>query len=485
MIPSRFKNLALWTLVCFAGTTLLVFAIFVAAAKYYAAGSGQAHLNESSVFVESREPHSLVLLDHGAISLARRLHLIGRATKSIELEFFIYNVDLASRLITRALILKAREGVTVRILVDFATPIFQLKPDYAKYLKSRGIEVKYYNTTPLYRIFSAQHRSHRKLLIVDGKTVLTGGRNIGDDYFDLSPHYNFLDSDVEVTGPIAEAARASFDIYWNSPQATTPDTEKLASNPDAIERIASFFRTSDDINRIELELHKIHKAHSLDGLKRYTCNDMIFVTDFPEKGEGNRRVFAMIAKLLGQAKKEVWVETPYFVIKDEGFELLKQIRDSGTRLNVLTNGLGSTDAFYTVAALYPRLGSLHSTGTRLFAFKGAPAQDRILLPLPQSEHWGIHAKRAVVDDDTVLIGTYNVDPRSANLNSELMVVCRGNREFATAVLSSMQARANNSAQVTGGTEPMARNILLDGAPLKKRALFFISMPFAWLFDFLL
>ena len=144
------------------------------------------------------------------------------ARKSIALEFFIYDVDDASRLLTQALIKRAREGVQVRILVDFSAPVFKLKPAYARLLGEAGVKVRYYNTSALYRLVSIQHRSHRKLLIIDEATVLTGGRNIANDYFDLSDHYNFLDSDLEVTGPIVKTVLQSFDVYWNSRLATEP-----------------------------------------------------------------------------------------------------------------------------------------------------------------------------------------------------------------------------------------------------------------------
>src|SRR4029434_8675792 len=109
-----------------------------------------------------------------------------------------------------------------RILVDFSAPVFQLKPAYARVLGEAGVTVRYYNTSALYRLFSIQHRSHRKLLIVDGETVLTGGRNFANDYFDLSDHYNFLDSDLEISGAIVKTVLESFDVYWNSHLSTEP-----------------------------------------------------------------------------------------------------------------------------------------------------------------------------------------------------------------------------------------------------------------------
>ena len=122
---------------------------------------------EQSLLAHSTAPHTITHFDQGAASFQRRLELIASARTSIALEFFIYDVDDASRLLTQALIKRAREGVQVRILVDFSAPVFQLKPAYARLLGEAGVKVRYYNTSAIYRLVSIQHRSHRKLLIID------------------------------------------------------------------------------------------------------------------------------------------------------------------------------------------------------------------------------------------------------------------------------------------------------------------------------
>ena len=116
---------------------------------------------EKSLIARSTSPHTIAHIDQGAASFQRRLELIASARKSIALEFFIYDVDDASRLLTQALIRKAREGVQVRILVDFSAPVFKLKPAYAQLLGKAGVKVRYYNTSAVYRLVSIQHRSHR------------------------------------------------------------------------------------------------------------------------------------------------------------------------------------------------------------------------------------------------------------------------------------------------------------------------------------
>lgn len=432
-----------------------------------------------SLEAQSTAPHRLTHFDQGAASFHRRLELIAAATRSIELEFFIYDVDDASRLLTQALMKKAREGVRVRILVDFSAPVFKLKPAYARVLGAAGVQVRYYNTSALYRLVSIQHRSHRKLLVIDGDTVLTGGRNIANDYFDLSDHYNFLDSDVEVSGPIVKTVLASFDVYWNSHLSTAPGSD---TSPDpAVDRfVVPNDRDVAVVERLRVAGEAYRRSHAV-----HECRDIRFVTDFPNHGAASRKVFNAIVEELARARRDAVVESPYFVIKGGGYAVLEDLHERGVQVRVLTNSLASTDASYAVAALYPWLGSLAGTGLTLSAYGGRP------LPVQSTDlggghpRWGVHSKRGVIDGETTLVGTYNMDPRSANLNSELMLVCRGQRALAAEVLASIAAREAASAQVIDRGRVVNPAALLGESPLRQRVRFLLELPIANLFDFLL
>lgn len=433
----------------------------------------------ASLDARSTAPHKILHLDNGAASFVRRMELIEGAKKSIELEFFIYNVDRASRLLTSALLKKAKQGVEVRVLVDFSAPVFQLQPAYAKLMADAGVKVRYYNTSAAFRLVSIQHRSHRKLLIVDGATVITGGRNIGDDYFDFSQHYNFLDSDLEVTGPLVKTVRASFDVYWRSRLSKDPEPLKNA-DPALAETFSPGEGDSIAYENVRLAGHDYLRSH-----KTRECRDLRFVTDFPNHGEASRKVFNAIVEELARAKKEAVVESPYFVIKGGGYAVLEDLQKRGVGVEVLTNSLASTDASYAVAALYPRLGGLAATGLTLHAYKGGPLPGQSTDVAGGEPRWGVHSKRGVIDRETTLLGTYNIDPRSANLNSELMLVCRGSKELAADVLASIDARRAASHLVVEKGAVVNRSGLLGDAPWRQRLRFLLEMPVANLFDFLL
>ena len=414
---------------------------------------GKAPEHEA-IAARSTQPHQVALLDVGFDSLAERLRLIESAQQSIELEFFIYEIDTASRLITQALARKAHQGVKVRILVDFAMPVFKLAPAYVKTLQAAGVQVRYYNTAGIQRIFAAQHRTHRKLLVVDGKRAIVGGRNIGDDYFDLSHHYNFLDSDLMLQGPIAQSIANSFELYWASDWVASPNDIEANAQAPLVNDLLGELSLEEQALASELQTHQPEHSTS-------TCPDMQFVTDYPGSGVERRKVFLAISELAHEAKREITVETPYLVLREDGAAVLHSVAQQGVHVRFLTNSLNSTDAFYTVASLAGNLDALRIPHVSVWAYRGQPLAKAGRKPA--SQRWGVHAKRAVFDDATVAVGTYNIDPRSANLNSEMIVICRGDLALAKAMKSSMQARLQQSVAILGTPQAGGEAALIEGA----------------------
>lgn len=436
---------------------------------------GQAP-QHAAIDVRSREPHAVALLDVGFDSLAARLKLIEEAKQSIELEFFIYELDESSRLISQALARKAAQGVKVRILVDFAMPVFKLAPQVARTLEQAGVQVRYYNTSGIARFFAMQHRTHRKLLVVDRQKAIIGGRNIGNDYFDLSTHYNFLDSDLLIQGPIAGAIVDSFELYWASDWVTHP--QDIAVDETGAPRINLLGNRTVAEERISADLRQHAAAPRFS-----TCRDTHFVTDYPGSGVERRKVYLAIASLVQEAKQHIVVESPYLVLRDDGVALMQGVLQRGVKLQFLTNTLHSTDAFYAVASLADSLDRFSLANLEVWGYDGRPLKQN--QRLPASERWGVHAKRAVFDNRTVVVGTYNMDPRSANLNSELIVICRDNPELAAAMTASLKARLAQSRAITGTPGARGYDALIEGADPDTIFQMRMVRPFASFLDFLL
>lgn len=473
MILKKIRRLVLFGTLSLALLMLTFYGAFLIILKVTEAKwLGAPPFHEATEFY-STEPHTVALIDNGADSLALRLRMIQGALTSIDLEFFIYELDTSSRLITQAIAERAKAGVKVRVLVDFSLAVFKLRPVYARMLHEAGVEVKYYNTASLARFFRMQHRTHRKMVIVDGTSAIIGGRNIADDYFDLGDHYNFLDSDVLVEGPAVKSIRESFDLYWQSDWAVPPGSDDAGA----------------PISDLTVPNEKDVAAHHLittlkTGEVRTTCNDLQFVTDYPGSGVNFRRVYPAITKVMATAKKEVLAESPYFVLRKDGQDVIKALTERGVKLRVLTNSLRSTDAYYTVAPLFLNLKRISMAGFQLYAYGGYPLENYGQFAA-RSERWGVHAKRAVIDDSTVMIGTYNIDPRSANLNSELMLICRNNVALAIAMRASIEARIKQSNLVLDGSNEPFLGALTGNAERNSYLMMLLSVPLSSMFDFLL
>lgn len=465
-----------WAVLISIGTVFFcysVLAAFLWGSEWWVKHSGESL---SPLVAHSKEPHQILPLDEGLASLSARLDLIKSATRTIELEFFIYELDSASEIITQALIEASKRGVNVRLLVDFSAPVFKLKPAYAALLNQYGIQVKYYNTVGLIRFVSAQHRSHRKLLIVDQSACITGGRNIGNEYFDLSATYNFLDSDILIRGPLVTKIQESFDAYWNSSIASNPQPTEEEIQKSRTLKFASFERHLKEQHERLNDFRRTRNSKS-DELK---CNDISFISDSPGIFLSNRQVFTHLEKFLAEAKTELIAESPYFILRQDGLNLIKNLSQRKIKQTILTNSLFSTDAFYTVSGLFFSLKPLQETNLELFAFSGESQKSVNAEP----KRWGIHSKRAVIDGKHVLIGTYNIDPRSANLNSELMILCRNSPELAHSMARSITERIQDSKPVLT-RQVLNFSNLMGNADFQQKALFLLALPLSRLFSFLL
>ncbi len=431
--------------------------------------------NIKSIYSRMKTPHQIEVIPYGVDSFIKRIEMIQNADESIELEFFIYDLDLASKIVTNELIKASERGVKVRILVDFSIAVFKLAPEYTNFLKEKGIEVRYYNTISNTNFIAVQHRNHRKLLIIDGKIAMTGGRNIANDYFDLGEHYNFHDFDITVEGEVVKDIRQSFFNYWESDYASVPElpSEKFESD---------FFRVGEESARVMKYLASLKSKLSYEN--KFECQDITFITDSPGVLVSNRQVYRRLEKLVQTAKNEFIVESPYLVLRTDGANLIKSAIDNGVEFSVLTNSLYSTDAYYTAAALALNLRTIHDLGLKTFVYNGTNSYDSYKL-LNSNEHskWGVHSKRAVIDGKHTIVGTYNIDPRSANLNSEMVIICRDNPELAKAVRDDIKLRMNHSRELK--KVPFGVDLITKGAGAMEKLKFYLSMPLVYFLDFLL
>lgn len=400
----------------------------------------------------------LALLENGYDALLLRVHLIRQARTSIVVQTFIWTKDECGALMMAELLAAAKRGVQVRIIADqlvsekdpgtvagLATAHPNLQIKHYRPPRSR-INPSWWHTAwaGLRGFRDVNQRMHNKVLVVDGAALVTGGRNIENTYFDHSTGMNFRDRDVLAVGPAARAAAASFEKYWAYRHAV-PSLElvdiaaarargghpRYASHADF--DFGPFFgdllREADDPAEIQRRfldrLHPVQRA--------------TFVADDPGKaaGHGQARITDTLYNALVEARSNVVLQTPYLVLSRPARELFRTLtRRPGFRLRVSSNSFASTDNIMAYSANYRLRGvCIEDIGLEVHEFMPRPAD--LLRHCPQfpllekladarlrektqarPPFLCLHAKSMVVDDRVSFVGSYNLDPRSENLNTE-------------------------------------------------------------------
>ncbi|MFN7262780.1 MAG: phospholipase D-like domain-containing protein [Pseudobdellovibrionaceae bacterium] len=467
----------------------------------------------------SQVPHVLRLLKSGSASLYQRLELIRRAERSIETEYYILKTDTAGRIYTRELIKASQRGVKVRILVD-STPLgVDVDRFFVTAMRRHGIEVKLYNDAFLLDLVKTQHRTHRKLLIIDGEQAITGGRNIADEYFDLSTKFNFLDRDVYIKGPIVTELRNSFEYFWNT---KISESRELVLKP----RIEDFgytnereFRHDASVSETGRQLWRQYRSEkyqyeemqrrmkvfpepsSLDLEKLalvedvgrqelekqpFTiCEDTFFAADLPGFKKESRVLYQRLRHIAREASQSLVLESPYVVITGKD-NLLEESLARGVQVKLLTNSLYSSDNALVASVFYSRIGKLIAKGAQAYIYSGdAPTIYEMPRPQAFGARWGIHSKTAVIDGKDTIISTFNLDPRSKNINAELAVICRNNPSFAEAVLKDIEERIGSSVQINEKGKPIDGRDKYFKTSDGRLFMYHVLSPLAHLFDFLL
>jgi len=476
----------------------------------------------------SKAPHEMAIFDHGVGSLYERLKMIERAKESIELEYFIFDTSSSSRIFIQALAKKAKEGVKVRVLLDYFLIIPEVDVYHAHILKEAGIEVRYYNVESIVKLLKYQYRSHRKLLLVDGVEAMTGGRNIADEYFDLKTDFNFIDKDLLVKGPIVKNIKESFEVFWNHPLTSELNIEKakeleardLAIIQDqfsemnetdlGLEAIAShdkllkrnykiyknakkkevekwekakkFLKETDEDRALlqkVMELGQKMEVRTPKGV----CENVAFGADYPGYGSKYRKVKGLrklVNKYMREAKSELIIDSPYFIPDKESRSALNQAIENKAHVRLLTNSLYSTDAIYVNAVFNSIASRWIKKGVETHIFKGEiPGNYPVLTNDIRKARFGTHTKSFAYDKKDFMIGTYNFDPRSTKFNAELAVFCFDQPELTKEMIADFNNKVASSHYLK--TPKDLRKHKLDKITFGKKVLYYVIKPFALLF----
>ena len=378
-----------------------------------------------------------LLLPDGLDAYAARAMTAQKAGRSLDLQYYIWNDDLTGHLLAREAHAAAERGVRVRILLDDMNAA-GLDPQWMALDVHPNIELRLYNPFRnrsgierglelVQRVFSVNHRMHNKAWIADGRVAIIGGRNIGEEYFAADGEVNFRDLDVLLFGPAVAEASAIFDQFWNSSAVVPMAALHEPSGEDLRDALADF----DDealVANARPYLERVAESRSVrdylrQQLRPVWTDRLQVVSDPPDKRDGDSRDEWLVVDLLDMlrgARAKALLVSPYFVPGDVGTRGLSGLAQAGVEVGVITNSLAANDvpAVHSGYAGYRPL--LLDNGVHLYEIKlrGRPESAG---PMGSSGA-SLHTKAFVVDDARGFVGSFNLDPRSAALNTEMGVV---------------------------------------------------------------
>jgi putative cardiolipin synthase len=396
------------------------------------------------------------LFSAGIDGLLLRLELIDRAQQSLDLQYYIFRSDDTGRLIQQSVLRAADRGVHVRIITDDGETV-RGDEKLLSLAAHPHIEVRVFNpfgyrghNKALRSVHFLLHKSrldyrmHNKLMVVDGTVAVTGGRNIGNQYFQVDPDSQFGDDDVMALGPVVDRLAVEFADYWNSPAAVP--AERLRNNQ---ENAASLQRYRNELNAPGARPDAYHRINDyavqfdqrlqageplrtlVTDASALTWANATVLYDSPQKreikqGEGfGRLMYQPVAEKIAAARSELLMITPYFVPIPNEVKLLALETREKVAVRILTNSLPAAPDVLAQAGYARHRLTLLKDGVELYEIRADLGNRRGSGESQQLTRYGtyaLHAKLFVFDRTALFVGSMNLDERSVRLNTEMGLI---------------------------------------------------------------
>jgi putative cardiolipin synthase len=399
-----------------------------------------------------RDQSGFLPLRDGIDALAARLLLAEQAEKSIDLQYYLIKNDIVGRAFIYALLRAADRGVRVRLLLDdmftsgydvglaalYAHPNFEIRifNPFRRGAAGRTVGAM----TEFGRI---NRRMHNKSFTIDNHITILGGRNIADEYFGAREDSKFSDLDVAAVGPIVQEVTDSFDVYWNHATALpVPAFVKELEDPEAAlnelrERLRKSIEEIRDSDYAEAVRRKIFSFDESEGTTfRWATYQL--VVDSPDKGIKGKAaeaelITAPLVEALRAAQEELVIVSAYFVPLKNGVSFLNELEARGVEVVVVTNSLAANNQFTVHGGYAPSRKPLLEGGVKIYEVRADADVPGTEFVNASGARATLHTKAFLVDDKSLFIGSFNFDPRSANINTEMGVVIHDRgmaREFS-------------------------------------------------------
>lgn len=383
----------------------------------------------------------------GANAFASRSILTSMATRNIDAQYYIWHDDQAGQLMLKDLWDAAERGVIVRLLLDDFNNSAKFDQHLLRFASHPNIAVRIINPL-MYRKFQTlnfvtglpriNRRMHNKSMTFDKQITIIGGRNIGDEYLSNDKNSQFADLDVLLIGKVVADIDNSFASYWSAPisfDIQTLATLDKGETTDFLEGLDKLRADEKNNSKSSLDVYKTAiEDSSIDSdliNKRvpFRWTDMQFLSD--DVGKLTKTVPAdtnlvhQLRTLLGSPTKRLTIISSYFVPTKDGVNTLVELAEAGIDIKILTNSFDATDVTAVHSGYSQWRPSLLRAGVKIYELKSTASEEKRenkLWKARSQSSTSLHAKTFAVDDYQVFIGSYNVDPRSANINTEMGVI---------------------------------------------------------------
>jgi len=376
------------------------------------------------------------LLPDSHDAFAARARLAEVAERTLDVQYYIWENDMTGTLLFEALHAAADHGVRVRLLLDDNTTQ-SLDPVLAALDSHPNIEVRLFNPFVIRKprigyltdFSRANRRMHNKSFTADNQVTIIGGRNIGDEYFGAAEGSLFVDLDVIAVGPIVHEVSKDFDRYWTSDSSFPLDRIIHPVSPAKLGEVASAASRVEHDPAAVAYTSAIRDSPFVRAVveKRLDFEWAVtrMVSDDPAKGLGRappEELFhRQLREIIGDPVSDLELVAAYWVPGTTGMEQFISMAQRGVKIKVMTNSLEASDGPYVYSGFAKRRKPLLEAGITLYEMRrlsGETGDSKHAGPLGSSGS-SLHAKTFSVDRSRFFVGSFNFDPRSRKLNTEL------------------------------------------------------------------
>ncbi len=363
--------------------------------------------SRSTTSKKSTKHDTAKVLTENTKALTERLSMISSAKNEILMSTYIFANDGTGLQVAKALSSAARSGVRVHLLVDGQGS--RLSKRIRSILKWGGVKLGVYKKLGLssvVRPYRAQQRMHDKLMIVDGKEAIIGGRNIGDHYLTNKGKFVKTDLELVVGERAAKLARTYYQELWKGPL-------------------------------VSKVVGKIDRLMNSGFVERLASAAMHFANDSSSGRSKSAKpsTTSQVTKLIANAKSELVIRMPYVILSPTTQNTLEAAIKRGVKVKIFTNSFATRDTLLSQLGYEASFQRLARMGAEIYEFQATPGQRQAR-----------HEKAIIADQRHVYVGSHNMDPRSEHHNTETGVVL-SDRAVAKQLLANSNKVKQASALV--------------------------------------